>query len=111
MHESATNSSLQIIPEEIAEVVNCFNDKTDKVFADGLHIAGERFVLTKVDEEEKGDKVVLARKVCSIIVFQYKIPTLEHHSIEPLKINDQADAETPNRAERASSPHNPNSPS
>lgn len=43
---------------EIQEVVTGLSGKTDKLFSDGLHVGGERFVLTKAE-----DRSLYARKV------------------------------------------------
>jgi hypothetical protein len=43
---------------EIQEVVNGLSGQTDKLFSDGLHVGGERFVLTKAE-----DRSLYARKV------------------------------------------------
>lgn len=32
------------------EVVSAYNGGADKLFSEGLHVAGERFVVTKADE-------------------------------------------------------------
>lgn len=45
---------------EIQEVVNGLSGQTDKLFSDGLHVGGERFVLTKAE-----DRSLYARKVSS----------------------------------------------
>jgi hypothetical protein len=42
------------------EVVTGLNGQTDKLFSDGLHVGGERFVLTKAE-----DRSLYARKVSS----------------------------------------------
>ena len=40
------------------EVVTGLNGKPDKLYAEGLHVAGERYVLTKAE-----DRSLYARKV------------------------------------------------
>lgn len=42
------------------EIVKGLNGQHDDLYANGLHIAGERYVLTKVEDE---NKVLYARKV------------------------------------------------
>jgi profilin len=42
------------------EVITGLGGKPDKLYADGLHVAGERYVLTKVE-----DRSLYARKVGS----------------------------------------------
>lgn len=55
----------------MAEVVKGLNGKHDDLYANGLHIAGERYVLTKVEDE---NKVLYARKVR--FMFSYTISAL-----------------------------------
>jgi len=58
----ATSLGYNITPEEMKEIVACLSGTAgaiDKAYADGLHIAKERFVLTGVEEE---DKILLGRK-------------------------------------------------
>ena len=45
-------SRLQIAPAEIKEIIAAYNDKNDikAVQSDGLHVAGERFVVLKSDD-------------------------------------------------------------
>ena len=43
---------------EIQEVVTGLSGKPDKLYSDGLHVGGERFVLTKAE-----DRSLYARKV------------------------------------------------
>jgi hypothetical protein len=50
------------------EVVAGLSGKTDKLYAAGLHVAGERYVLTKAE-----DRSLYARKVCSLCLF-YSLP-------------------------------------
>ena len=45
-------------PTEMQEVVAGLSGKPDKLYAEGLHIAGERYVLTKAE-----DRSLYARKV------------------------------------------------
>jgi hypothetical protein len=51
----------QITPAEMTEVANGLKGTTDPLYANGLHLAGEKYVLTKVEEDSK---VLYARKVC-----------------------------------------------
>lgn len=46
----------------MAEVKNGLDGKTDSLYANGLHIAKDRYVLTKVEDD---NKMLYARKVCS----------------------------------------------
>ncbi len=43
---------------EIQEVISGLSGKPDKLYSEGLHVAGERFVLTKCE-----DRSLYARKV------------------------------------------------
>jgi profilin len=45
-------------PTEIQEVITGLSGKPDKLYADGFHVAGERYVLTKAE-----DRSLYARKV------------------------------------------------
>lgn len=49
----------------MSEVIKGLKGETDGLYANGLHLAGERYVLTKVDEDAK---VLYARKVCSLFL-------------------------------------------
>jgi hypothetical protein len=46
---------------EIQEVVTGLSGKPDKLYSDGLHVGGERFVLTKAE-----DRSLYARKVSTL---------------------------------------------
>lgn len=48
---------MQISPSEIQEIVMGLSGKPDKLYAEGLHVAGERYVLTKAE-----DRSLYARK-------------------------------------------------
>jgi hypothetical protein len=50
-------------PAEIQEVITGLSGKPEKLFADGLHVAGERYVLTKAE-----DRSLYARKVGSLFL-------------------------------------------
>jgi profilin len=52
-------------PAEIQEVITGLSGKPEKLFADGLHVAGERYVLTKAE-----DRSLYARKVG---LFSYRL--------------------------------------
>jgi hypothetical protein len=52
----------QITPAEMTEIVNGLKGQTDNLYANGLHLGGEKYVLTKAEED---GKVLYARKVCS----------------------------------------------
>lgn len=79
-------------PTEIQEVVTGLSGSYDKLYADGLHIAGEKYVLTKAE-----DRSLYARKVSSF----YALTLLSSPSQLTPEYLDNTN--TFNRAEKASS--------
>ena len=63
---------MQISPSEIQEIVMGLSGKPDKLYAEGLHVAGERYVLTKAE-----DRSLYARKVCYSFTKPVQIHMLE----------------------------------
>ncbi|TAQ87158.1 hypothetical protein B7494_g4537 [Chlorociboria aeruginascens] len=53
----ASTEGFNVTPNELKEVVKGLNGETDDLWAEGLHIAGDRYVLTKAE-----GRVLLARK-------------------------------------------------
>ena len=49
---------MQVSASEMQEIVSGLSGKADKLYAEGLHVAGERYVLTKAE-----DRSLYARKV------------------------------------------------
>lgn len=60
----ATSSGFTVSPAEMKEVVNSYSDKGDikKVTANGIHIAGEKYVTLKAD-----DRSLYGKKVCKVL--------------------------------------------
>lgn len=74
----ATSSGFTISPAEIKEVVDAYKDNSQpkKVQSNGLHVAGERFVVLKADERslygKKGKEgVVIVKTTQAILVTHY----------------------------------------
>ncbi|CAK1359844.1 hypothetical protein CBER1_08906 [Cercospora berteroae] len=77
----ATSAGFTVKPEEMQAVVAAYKDKGDeqgvkKVQSEGLHIAGERFVVIKADDRsiygKKGrEGVVLVKTTQAILVTHY----------------------------------------
>lgn len=59
------------------EVVTGLSGKPEKLYSDGLHVGGERFVLTKAE-----DRSLYARKVCTLYTVSFL--SLENHLCHPL---------------------------
>ena len=73
---------MQVSPTEMQEVVAGLSGKVDKLYAEGLHVAGERYVLTKAE-----DRSLYARKVRSpaplhlqILVSRQRKPANTHQA-------------------------------
>lgn len=60
--------SSQISPEEMKEVVSALSGQVDKLYAEGLHVASERYVVTKAE-----GRSVYGRKVRH--THDYLLPT------------------------------------
>ncbi|GIZ37840.1 hypothetical protein CKM354_000127200 [Cercospora kikuchii] len=77
----ATSAGFTVKPEEMQAVVAAYKDKGDeqgvkKVQSEGLHIAGERFVVIKADDRsiygKKGrEGVVIVKTTQAILVTHY----------------------------------------
>ncbi|TVY18798.1 Profilin [Lachnellula arida] len=59
----ATSAGFTISPAEMQEIVTGLSGSYDKLYAEGLHIDGEKYVLTKAE-----DRSLYARKVCTTIL-------------------------------------------
>ena len=88
----ATSPGFAITPEEMAEVVKGLNGKHDDLYANGLHIAGERYVLTKVEDENKvlyarkgKDGLVIGKTVQAIVVARYADPMIAGNTAETVQ--------------------------
>ncbi|KAH6671887.1 putative profilin [Halenospora varia] len=73
----ATSSGFTISPDEVKEIVTGLSGKTDKLYGEGLHIGGEKYVLTKAEDRSlyarKGrDGVVIVKTTQAILVGHYK---------------------------------------
>ncbi|CAG8958462.1 hypothetical protein HYALB_00001405 [Hymenoscyphus albidus] len=72
----ATSPDFTVSPEEMKEVVAGLSGKTDNLYANGLHIAGQRYVLTKAEDRSlyarKGrEGVVIVKSTQAILVAHY----------------------------------------
>ena len=43
-----TSDAPQVKPDELKEIIGAYKD-TSKVYADGLHVAGQRYIVIKAD--------------------------------------------------------------
>ncbi|KAG9230541.1 putative profilin [Amylocarpus encephaloides] len=72
----ATSTGFTVSPAEMKEVVAGLSGKTDNLYANGIHVAGERFVLTKAEDRSlyarKGKEgVVIVKTTQAILVAHY----------------------------------------
>ncbi|ATZ45216.1 Bcpfy1 [Botrytis cinerea B05.10] len=88
----ATSPDFAITPEEMAEVKNGLDGKTDSLYANGLHIAKDRYVLTKVEDDNKmlyarkgKDGLVIGKTVQAIIVARYVDPMIAGNTAETVQ--------------------------
>ncbi|PQE17941.1 profilin protein [Rutstroemia sp. NJR-2017a WRK4] len=88
----ATSAGFDITPEEMKEVANGLAGKTDPLYANGLHIAGEKYILTKVEEDSKvlyarkdKDGLVIAKTVQAIIIARYVDPMIAGNTAETVQ--------------------------
>ncbi|KAF7914021.1 uncharacterized protein EAF01_000427 [Botrytis porri] len=88
----ATSPEFQITPEEMAEVKKGLEGATDSLYANGLHIAGERYVLTKVEDDNKvlyarkgKDGLVIGKTIQAIIVARYVDPMIAGNTAETVQ--------------------------
>jgi len=73
----ATSAGFTISPAEMQEIVTGLSGSYDKLYAEGLHIAGEKFVLTKAEDRSlyarKGrEGVVIVKTTQAILIAHYK---------------------------------------
>jgi len=73
----ATSAGFTISPAEIQEIVTGLSGSYDKLYAEGLHVAGEKFVLTKAEDRSlyarKGrEGVVIVKTTQAILIAHYK---------------------------------------
>ncbi|PMD54210.1 putative profilin [Hyaloscypha bicolor E] len=73
----AGSTGFELSPAEIQEVITGLSGKPEKLFADGLHVAGERYVLTKAEDRSlyarKGrEGVVIVKTKMAILIAHYK---------------------------------------
>ncbi|THV44026.1 hypothetical protein BGAL_0760g00020 [Botrytis galanthina] len=76
----------------MAEVKKGLDGATDSLYANGLHIAGERYVLTKVEDDNKvlyarkgKDGLVIGKTVQAIIVARYVDPMIAGNTAETVQ--------------------------
>ncbi|TGO63177.1 hypothetical protein BOTNAR_0104g00250 [Botryotinia narcissicola] len=76
----------------MTEVVNGLKGETGSLYANGLHLAGERYVLTKVEDDgsiiyaRKGkDGVVIGKTTQAIIVARYVDPMIAGNTVETVQ--------------------------
>jgi profilin len=69
---------MQVAPAEIKEVISAYEDKAEvkKCQSEGLHVAGERYVVLKADDRslygKKGrEGIVIVKTVQAILVTHY----------------------------------------
>jgi len=77
----ATSAGFQVSPAEMQEIVNAYKDKGDangvkQVQSNGLHIAGERYVVLKADDRslygKKGrEGIVIVKTTQALLVTHY----------------------------------------
>jgi len=72
----AASTGFSVSPAEMQEVVAGLSGKTDKLYAEGLHVAGERYVLTKAEDRSlyarKGrEGVVIVKTTQAILIGHY----------------------------------------
>jgi len=77
----ATSAGFQVSPGEMQEIVNAYKDKGDangvkQVQSNGLHIAGERYVVLKADDRslygKKGrEGIVIVKTTQALLVTHY----------------------------------------
>ncbi|KAI9820358.1 MAG: profilin, required for normal timing of actin polymerization in response to thermal stress [Pycnora praestabilis] len=79
----ASSSGFAVAPEEIREVVAAYKDKGDvkKVQSNGLHVAGERFIVIKADDRslygKKGKEGIVAVKTGQAILVTHYPETVQ----------------------------------
>jgi len=88
----ATSAGFDITPAEMTEIVNGLKGQTDNLYANGLHLCGEKYVLTKVEEDNKvlyarkdRDGLVIAKTVQAIIVARYADPMIAGNTSETVQ--------------------------
>ncbi|PQE24265.1 Profilin protein [Rutstroemia sp. NJR-2017a BVV2] len=82
----------QITPAEMAEVAKGLKGETDALYANGLHLGGEKYVITKVEEDSKiiyarkdKDGLVIAKTVQAIIIARYADPMIAGNTAETVQ--------------------------
>ncbi|RDL31444.1 uncharacterized protein BP5553_09653 [Venustampulla echinocandica] len=73
----ATSAGFTISPTETKEIIAGLSGKTDELYANGIHVAGERFVLTKAEDRSlyarKGrEGIVIVKTTQAILIAHYK---------------------------------------
>ncbi|KAN0106208.1 putative profilin [Hyaloscypha variabilis] len=73
----AGSAGFELSAPEIQEVISGLSGKPDKLYSEGLHVAGERFVLTKCEDRSlyarKGrEGVVIVKTKMAILIAHYK---------------------------------------
>jgi profilin len=88
----ATSPGFDITPAEMTEIVNGLKGQTDGLYANGLHLGGEKYVITKVEEDSKvlyarkdRDGLVIAKTVQAIIIARYADPMIAGNTAETVQ--------------------------
>lgn len=73
----ASSPGFTVSPTEMQEVVTGLSGSVDKLYAEGFHIAGEKYVLTKAEDRSlyarKGrEGVVVVKTTQAILIAHYK---------------------------------------
>ncbi|KZF21216.1 profilin [Xylona heveae TC161] len=70
----AASAGFSVAPAEMTEVVNAYKDSS-QVFANGLHVAGERYVVIKADDRslygKKGKEGLVIVKTKQTLLFTH----------------------------------------
>jgi len=73
----AGSTGFELSPAEIQEVITGLSGKLDKLYAEGLHVAGEKYVLNKAEDRSlygrKGrEGIVIVKTKMAILIAHYK---------------------------------------
>jgi len=72
----AASPGFDVSATEMKEIINGLSGKVDSLYADGLHVGGERYVITKAEDRSlyarKGrDGVVIVKTKQAILIAHY----------------------------------------
>ncbi|TVY35475.1 Profilin [Lachnellula occidentalis] len=73
----ATSADFNISPAEMQEIVTGLGGSYDKLYAEGLHLGGDKYVLTKAEDRSlyarKGrEGIVIVKTTQAILIAHYK---------------------------------------